>query len=94
MEDPAVLAEEWKDKGNKAYSSKDYTLAEAYYTKAINLNPSVAAFYSNRAAAYLMRLNYPAAASDATKATSLDNNFLKGKPLPYLPILPWGGATK
>jgi tetratricopeptide (TPR) repeat protein len=48
------------------------------YTKAIELDPSVAVFFGNRSMAYLKEELYGSAVVDANKAIELDPNFVKG----------------
>lgn len=52
-------------------------MAIDYYTKAIDLNPSVAAYYGNRSIAYLKTEGYGYALRDASKALDLDNKYIK-----------------
>lgn len=47
------------------------------YTDAISLCPDSAAYYGNRAACYMMLLNYNSALSDARHAIRLDPSFEK-----------------
>jgi DnaJ family protein C protein 7 len=75
--DLKTQADNFKNQGNQAYGSKDYNLAVAYYTKAINLVPTEATYLSNRAAAHLNRGGYLEAAEDARQATVLDPKFMK-----------------
>ncbi len=39
----------FKDEGNKAYAAHDWPAAIELYSKAIDLNPNEASFWSNRA---------------------------------------------
>ncbi|KAJ8319898.1 hypothetical protein KUTeg_001485 [Tegillarca granosa] len=48
------------------------------YTDAINLCPTCAAYYGNRAATYMMLNKYKDALEDARHSVRLDKNFLKG----------------
>lgn len=48
------------------------------YTKAIELNPQVVAYYGNRSIAYLRTECYGYALEDATKAIELDKSYVKG----------------
>ncbi|XP_076233657.1 protein phosphatase D3 isoform X2 [Calliopsis andreniformis] len=57
---------------------QDYQKAIEYYTKSIELNPSVAVYYGNRSFAYLKMECFGYALSDASKAIELDKNYLKG----------------
>lgn len=71
-------ANEYKDAGNKFFAKADWKTAAELYTKAIALDPSVAAYYSNRAACYLQLKNYKDALKDSLKCTELDPKFSKG----------------
>jgi serine/threonine-protein phosphatase 5 len=53
------------------------TLAPPQYTKAIDKDSSVAAYYTNRSAAYLQTESFGSALADATKAIELDPGFIK-----------------
>lgn len=48
------------------------------YSKAIEANPYVAAFYGNRSFAYLKTECFGYALSDASKAIELDKSYIKG----------------
>lgn len=72
------LAENYKNQGNESYKSANYREAIDFYTKAINLCPNNAAYYGNRAAAYIMIYKYKEAIEDSKKSTSIDENFVKG----------------
>ncbi len=47
------------------------------YSKAIELNPTVATYYGNRSIAYLKTEGYGYALSDASKALDLDKAYIK-----------------
>ncbi|KAF3908731.1 hypothetical protein AA313_de0203036 [Arthrobotrys entomopaga] len=66
-----------KDKGNAAFAKKDWNEAIDLYSKAIELDPTVPAYFSNRAQAYIKTEAYGYAISDATKALEVDPNFVK-----------------
>lgn len=78
--DPLVVAqaEAAKDAANQLFKEKHYTAAIAGYSKAIDLNPSNAVYYSNRAFCNLKLENYGAAVADATKSIELDPKYVKG----------------
>lgn len=57
---------------------QDYNKAIELYTEAINLNPTVAVYYSNRSFAYLKTECFGYALADASKAIELDNTYIKG----------------
>ena len=73
-----LTAEEWKDKGNDCYRSKSYKDAIDMYGMAILLDPSNPSFLLNRAAAYLMLLQYKECIEDCEKSIELDSNNAKG----------------
>lgn len=52
------LAEDWKDKGNKAYKEKKFDEAIENYSKAIEIYPSELTFYTNQAAVYFEMKDY------------------------------------
>lgn len=70
-----------KQNGNEAFKKGDYVKAIAFYSQAIEADPSDATFYSNRAAALLMmsgeRGSMEKALEDCLKAISLDPRFEK-----------------
>lgn len=57
---------------------QNYDEAIAYYTKAVELNPTVAIYYGNRSFAYLKTECFGYALTDASKAIELDRNYIKG----------------
>lgn len=56
---------------------KKFSAAILAYTKAIDLNPSVAVYYANRAAANIKAENFGSALQDATAAIKLDKTYIK-----------------
>lgn len=60
-----------KDQGNKAFQSKNYTLAITKYTEAIELDPSDPVFYTNRAACQTELKQYQNAVDDCKLAVAL-----------------------
>lgn len=60
------------------FSEQEYEKAIALYTKAIELNPTVAVYYGNRSIAYLRTEYFGCALTDASKAIELDKNYVKG----------------
>lgn len=64
-------AEEHKAQGNEFYKLGRYNLAIASYSKAINQDPSNAAYAGNRAAAYMLIGEFQKALSDSILANSL-----------------------
>ena len=65
---------------------KNFESAVEYYTKAIEFNPSIAAYYGNRSFAYLKTEYYGYALTDATKALELDNKYIKVRNISYREI--------
>lgn len=60
------------------FSEQMYDKAIEMYTKAIEANPNVAAYYGNRSIAYLKTECFGYALADASKSLELDKNYLKG----------------
>ncbi|EPE34558.1 Metallo-dependent phosphatase [Glarea lozoyensis ATCC 20868] len=75
MSTAAAQAVALKDEGNKAFAAHDWPKAVEYYSKAIDLDNKVPAYYSNRAQAHIRSEAYGYAIADATKAIELDPNF-------------------
>ncbi|XP_017855097.1 dnaJ homolog subfamily C member 7 isoform X2 [Drosophila busckii] len=71
------IAEEKKKLGNDQYKAQNYQNALKLYSDAISLCPDSAAYYGNRAACYMMLLNYKSALTDARHAIRLDPAFEK-----------------
>jgi len=77
-EQKAEQAEIKKAEGNAHYVNKNYQTAIGLYSQAIEFCPTCAAYYSNRAASYMMLLSYEKGLIDARQAVTLDPNFIKG----------------
>jgi len=78
--DRNTKAGEYREKGNARYKERDYNGAIQAYTSAIDCNPSssvASLLYTNRAAAYMMILDYVSAGEDCTRAITADPNNLK-----------------
>ena len=58
-------------------TEKHFTLAIEGYTRAIELNPNSAVYYSNRAFAHTKLEAYGSAIADATKAIELEPAYVK-----------------
>eukprot|EP01088_Endostelium_zonatum_P011197 TRINITY_DN250_c0_g1_i1.p1 TRINITY_DN250_c0_g1~~TRINITY_DN250_c0_g1_i1.p1 ORF type:complete len:261 (+),score=67.79 TRINITY_DN250_c0_g1_i1:106-888(+) len=71
-------AAEAKDKGNKFFSAKNYNDAISWYSKAIQLDPTDSAFYSNRAAAYMAVNKYEEALKDSESCIKAKPDWVKG----------------
>jgi len=72
------LAERKKVEGNDAYRNRDYAEASSLYSRAIELQPECAAYYSNRSACHMMLGHYRPALEDANRAVQLDPQYVKG----------------
>lgn len=57
-----------KNKGNEAYKKKDFENAIKHYTRAMELDPHNAVYYTNRAAVYTEMGKYTEAVQDCEKA--------------------------
>lgn len=64
------------------YSAQDFQQAITYYSEALEINPTVAAFYGNRSFAYLKTECFGSALEDASKALELDKSYIKVKTTP------------
>lgn len=56
---------------------KKYAEAIEFYTKAIDLAPTVASYYGNRSIAYLRTEAFGYALQDASKSLEVDKNYIK-----------------
>jgi len=70
-------AEALKEQGNKRFEARAFQEAVKLYSKAITLDPSVANFYSNRAAAWKMLGAVEECISDCRAALALDPAHIK-----------------
>jgi tetratricopeptide (TPR) repeat protein len=66
-----------KQKGNDFYKNKNYSSAISAYSTAISIELGNTLLYTNRAAAYLMTLQYKEAIADCDKAISIDSTNSK-----------------
>lgn len=73
-----LTSEQWKTKGNAAFSNCEYDKAIQYFTHAISQDPSNHLLYSNRSAAYCSIKNYFKALEDADQCISIDSSWSKG----------------
>mmetsp|Transcript_30969 Transcript_30969/g.52349 ORF Transcript_30969/g.52349 Transcript_30969/m.52349 type:complete len:259 (-) Transcript_30969:252-1028(-) len=71
-------AEKAKKEGNDAFLAKDYQEAIKHYSKAIELEPNTAIFYSNRSACHASLKDWQLAHDDALVSISKDPKFIKG----------------
>eukprot|EP00029_Vermamoeba_vermiformis_P001172 TRINITY_DN1133_c0_g1_i1.p1 TRINITY_DN1133_c0_g1~~TRINITY_DN1133_c0_g1_i1.p1 ORF type:complete len:487 (+),score=149.98 TRINITY_DN1133_c0_g1_i1:1-1461(+) len=77
LEQAKKEAEKEKNLGNEFFKGLKYGPAIQHYTKAIELDPTNAVLYSNRAIANLKIENYGFAIADSTKAVELDPKMAK-----------------
>uniref|UniRef100_A0A9J8AML7 E3 ubiquitin-protein ligase CHIP n=2 Tax=Cyprinus carpio TaxID=7962 RepID=A0A9J8AML7_CYPCA len=70
-------AQELKEQGNRLFLSRKYQEAATCYSKAINRNPSVAVYYTNRALCYVKLQQYDKALADCKHALELDSQSVK-----------------
>lgn len=68
---------EAKNKGNDAFSKKNYDEAVKHFTDAINLDPNNHVLYSNRSASYSSLNKYNEALKDAEKTIELKSDWAK-----------------
>jgi serine/threonine-protein phosphatase 5 len=80
-------AEEYKKQANDFYAKGNFEAAIQFYSNAISLNPTVAAFYSNRSIANFKLEFYGAALADASAAIEIDSRYVKGAQLIELMVL-------
>ncbi|NXI53422.1 SGTA protein, partial [Chloroceryle aenea] len=63
--------------GNEQMKAENFEAAVTFYGKAIQLNPSNAVYFCNRAAAYSKLGNYAGAVRDCERAIGIDPNYSK-----------------
>ncbi|XP_038675186.1 E3 ubiquitin-protein ligase CHIP isoform X1 [Scyliorhinus canicula] len=73
----SLTAQELKEQGNRLFLSRKYQEAAASYSKAINRNPSVAVYYTNRALCYVKMQQFDKAVADCKHALELDSQSVK-----------------
>lgn len=66
-----------KNQGNKLLLEKSFSEAIKLYSQAIELDPTKAVYFTNRAYAYINLESYRLAIEDASKAISIDPSYLK-----------------
>ncbi|XP_068089989.1 small glutamine-rich tetratricopeptide repeat-containing protein alpha [Hyperolius riggenbachi] len=76
-EEDIAEAERLKTEGNEQMKLENFESAVAFYTKAIECNPTNAVYYCNRAAAYSKIGNYAGAVQDCEEAISIDPSYSK-----------------
>jgi hypothetical protein len=85
-ESEAVLSEDERKrnsdakrtKGNDMFKANDFLQAVMEYTGALELDPTIAAVWANRAQCWLKLGDYEKALADAKKATEVDSSNAKG----------------
>ena len=70
-----MSVEEYINRGNERYNSKDYSGAISDFTNAIRIKPDYDFAYFNRALSKLNIKDYTGAIADLTKAIELDPNY-------------------
>ncbi|KAJ2081719.1 Palmitoyl-protein thioesterase 1 [Coemansia sp. RSA 988] len=76
-DETAERANKLKLEANALYAKKQYHEAIEKYTEAIECNPTVPAYFTNRAQCHLHTEEYGAAKDDANAALELDSSFIK-----------------
>ncbi|XP_070599129.1 small glutamine-rich tetratricopeptide repeat-containing protein alpha [Erythrolamprus reginae] len=76
-EEEVAEAERLKTEGNERMKEENFQSAVAFYGRAIELNPSNAVYYCNRAAAYSKLGNYAGAVRDCERAIRIDPKYSK-----------------
>lgn len=71
------MLQTFKLQGNQALKAGEYAEAETYYSKAIDADATVAAYWYNRSVARLRQRKWGESLSDADKAMSLDSQYVK-----------------
>uniref|UniRef100_A0A3B5KXD0 E3 ubiquitin-protein ligase CHIP n=1 Tax=Xiphophorus couchianus TaxID=32473 RepID=A0A3B5KXD0_9TELE len=70
-------AQELKEQGNRLFLCRKYQEAASCYSRAINRNPSVAVYYTNRALCHVKLQQYDKALADCKHALELDSQSVK-----------------
>ncbi|KAJ1480259.1 hypothetical protein T484DRAFT_1627292 [Baffinella frigidus] len=73
-----MSADEFKLKGNAAFSAQNYPQAIKWFTKAIKVDGTNHVLYSNRSACYASLKDYAQALQDADKCVSIKPDWGKG----------------
>ncbi|RDD38500.1 Serine/threonine-protein phosphatase 5 [Trichoplax sp. H2] len=77
-DDDKLKAEEFKTQANENFKKQYYEDAIRLYTKSIELNPTVPAYWSNRSFSFIKTECFGYALADASKCIELDRTFIKG----------------
>lgn len=75
--DSQSRADELKQQGNTAFKEKHYALAQQFYTKALDVDPTNPQLWGNRAFAAIRLEEFGSAIADASKALELDPKYAK-----------------
>lgn len=75
---PNPQAEAKKAEGNNFFKKGDYKTAIGYYTEAIEIDPSMHTYYSNRSACYHGLGDFENAAADGKSCIKVNKAFVKG----------------
>lgn len=73
-----LLAEQKKEEGNNAFRNSDFMQATAFYSQAVELDPSLHTVWANRAQCWLKLGNHDKALADATRCTEIKPDYAKG----------------
>jgi len=76
MTSPA--AEQWKNNGNAAFQKGNHAEAVRCYSKAIEIDPNNAVYFTNRATAYAGMQDWEKELEDANKSLTLKADWVKG----------------
>jgi len=71
-------AEQFRIKGNDMFRANDFMQAALQYSQALELDPSVATIWANRAQCWLKVGDHEKALADATRCTEVDASNAKG----------------
>eukprot|EP01121_Diplochlamys_sp_Union-15-3_P003453 TRINITY_DN1333_c0_g2_i2.p1 TRINITY_DN1333_c0_g2~~TRINITY_DN1333_c0_g2_i2.p1 ORF type:complete len:286 (-),score=72.73 TRINITY_DN1333_c0_g2_i2:35-829(-) len=71
-------ADECKNKGNTAFTQKDYLEAVKWYTEGLNLDPKNHVLWSNLAAANIELKHYDVAVQNCDKSIKVNPKWIKG----------------
>jgi len=77
-EESKAEADQLKEEANKYFKDGKYSIALEFYTKAIDVNPLIAAYYGNRSFCNIKLECFGSALEDANKAIKLDQSYIKG----------------
>lgn len=71
------LAQKYKELGNQAYKSQDYSKALNYYSKAIEADSTDPSFFSNRSLCYYNLNRFQECLMDCERALRINPHFVK-----------------